>query len=113
MRIFVEDRVQTAPAFGTVDADMTFSAHPEATMIWAKVETKSGRTTFDGVDSDRRVTHEVTFRTLAGVTPETWLRLPDGTRLDIIDTDSIDERGEFTMAQCESTGTNTKEAAAR
>lgn len=112
-KIFVEDRLQSAPSFGTVDAAMTFGAHPEATEIWAKVETKAGKTVFDGIDSDRRITHEVSFRKLTGVTAETWLRLQDGTRLDIVDIEDLDTRGEFQIAVCEATGLNTLEAASR
>jgi head-tail adaptor len=112
-RIFVEDRVQAAPAFGFTDAAMDFSAHPQATMIWAKVETGSGRTLFDGVETDRKITHEVSFRRLSGVTAETWLRLQDGTRLDILEVEDLDVRGEFQMALCEATGLNTRAAASR
>ncbi len=112
-RIFVEDRVQAVPAFGFTDATLDFTEHPEAKMIWAKVETSSGNTFFDGVETDRSITHEVTFRHLDGITPETWLRLQDGTRLDILNIEPWDARGEFQFALCEATGVSTRAAASR
>ncbi len=111
--IWVEDRTQVAPAFGAVDADHDFDPHPSAVQVWARVETTSGKTIFDGVATDRKITHRIVFRFLFGVTAQTWLRLQDGTRLDIVDLTDLDERGEFVQAMCEATGSDTKLAAAR
>ena len=109
--IFVEDRVQVEPDFNAVDADMKFDAHPDATQIWARIETTAGKTHFDGVETDRRITDRVAFRALSGITAQTWLRLADGTRLDIVELTNLDRRGEFMEALCEATGSDAKKAA--
>ena len=112
-KIFVEDRIQDAPSFGTVDAAMSFGEFNGATEVWAKVDTKSGKVVFDGIETDRRVTHEITFRRLSGLTAESWMRLQDGTRLDIVSVEDLDGRGEFQIAQCEATGASSKQGSAR
>ena len=111
--IWVEDRTQVAPAYDTVDADHDFDPHPSASQVWARVETKSGTTLFDGVETDRKITHHIVFRYLDGMTAQTWLRLQNGTRLDIVDLANLDEHGEFLQALCEATGLDSKLAAAR
>lgn len=107
--IWLENRVQTAPNDGDVDAGFSFGALTgQPTKVWAEIETRSGRTTFDGVDAERVVSHVVRFRSISGVTAETWIRLSDGTRLDIIQISTLDERGIWMEALCEATGSNTK-----
>lgn len=109
-RVFVEDREQKAPDFAGFDAPFNFTPNKEATKIWARVQTTTGKTQFDGVGQDRRITHIVDFRKLSGISAQTWLRLATGERLDIVDTNDLDEAGEFTRALCEATGDKDKEA---
>lgn len=113
--VWLEDRVQTPPTESNADAGFQFAvahtvAELGATKTWARVLTQNGRTAFDGVDAERRVTHTVTFRRVSGITAETWIRLKDGTRLDIVDIEDLDERGLFLHALCEATGRVGKEA---
>ena len=110
-RIFLENRQQTAPDFGSVDADFAFAAHESATEVWALVETMSGTTRFDDVAGlDRTVTHKVVIRYLAGVSAEVWLRLEDGRRLDILAVANLDERGKFLEILAAESGLNTQAA---
>jgi SPP1 family predicted phage head-tail adaptor len=113
--IYLEDRVQTPPDHD--DADASFEFSPAVDTItpktWAKVETRSGKAVFDGVSQDRRITHVITFRKVSGITAETWIRLRDGQRLDIVEISDQDERGEFLVAQCDSRGFASKKAVGR
>ena len=111
-RLFIENRTQDAPDFGAVDAAFTFSAHESATEVWALVETTAGSTLFDEVAGlDRNITHRVIIRWIAGVSAETWLRLVDGRRLDILNVANLDERGKFIEIQAAESGLNTRAAA--
>lgn len=112
-RVTVHRRRQVPPVAGSVDAAFAFQAIEGDGEVWAKVETKDGKTVFDGVSNDRRVTHEVTIRTLAGVTSESWVLLRDGTRLDVVVAETLDERGEFTRLSCDARGSSAKLAAGR
>lgn len=114
--IYLEDRVQTPPDHESADAGFEFSSAVDTVTpkTWAKVETRSGKTFFDGASNrDRNVSHVVTFRKVSGITAETWIRLPDGQRLDIVAIADLDERGEFLQAQCDSRGLVTKKASGK
>lgn len=108
-RIFVENRVMDSPDFAMGAANFTFSAHESAAEVWAIVETVSGSTTFDEVTGlDRNITHSVIFRWISGISAETWLRLDDGRRLDILTVSNADERSEFIEIQAAEAGLNTQ-----
>lgn len=111
-RVRVYHRSQVPPAFGSVDAAFAFQAVSGDGYVWARVETVGGKTVFDGVAGDRRVTHEVTIRHLAGVTSESWVLLEDGTRLDVVLAEGLDERGEFLLLRCDARGSDALPASA-
>ena len=50
------------------------------------------------------------MRFLDGVSAETWLRLNDGRRLDIIAVANLDERSKFLEIMCAESGLNTQAA---
>lgn len=111
-RVTVHRRRQVPPVFGSVDAAFEFTGVAGDGTVWAKVQTVTGKTIFDGVArEDRAVTHSVTIRTLAGVSAESWVLLADGTRLDVVAVQNFDERGEFLELLCEAAGLSSRAAA--
>lgn len=112
-RVRVMRRAQVPPVAGSVDAAFAFSAVETDGYVWAMIETQDGKTVFDGVATDRRVTHVVTIRTLAGVTATSWVLLDDGSRLDVVLVETMDERGEFMRLLCDARGSDAKAGSAR
>ncbi len=100
-RVMLLPRNMTEPGFGDTNFGEDFSGGKEA---WAKVFTTEGKTLFNGVNADVNVTHEVYIRTDPDVTSETWVELEDGTLLDVVDTEDIDERGEWLKLVCTERG---------
>lgn len=111
-RVQVLHRSQVPPVSGSVDAAFAFQAVSGDGYVWARVETTGGKTVFDGVAGDRRVTHEVTIRKMAGVTSSSWVLLEDGQRLDVVLAENLDERGEFLLLRCDARGDAAKAASA-
>ena len=108
-KIFVENRNLPAPALGLAASDFVFSAHESAAEVWANVESLTGVTHFDEVAGlDRSLSHRVLIRFLAGVSAETWLRLKNGTRLDIVTVTNLDERDEFLLIAASAAGSDTR-----
>ena len=107
-RITLQTRDLTEPVFGARDFTETFVT---SDTVWAKVVTTQGRTFFDGVQTDQVISHQVTIRYLSTVTPETWILLDDGNRLDIIDQEDLEERNEYLRLLCTDRGPSTKAAA--
>lgn len=107
-RVRIYHRSQVPPVAGSVDAAFAFQAVESDGQVWARVETVGGRTIFDGVANDRRVTHEVTIRHMAGVNSGSWVVLSDGTRLDVVLAEQFDERGEFIRLFCDARGSDAK-----
>lgn len=103
-RVRVERRSQIPPQVGEVDAEFLFEPMVGDGYVWARVETTSGRTVFDGVSQDRRVTHVVTMRRFADVEATEWVKLPDGVRLDVVQVEGLDERGQFVELLCDARG---------
>lgn len=108
-RITIQDRAITPPDDGDVDLDHTFTT---AATVWASVETLSGETLFDGVEKDDIVSHSITIRYIEGVvSSESWILLPDGTRLDILNVEDLEERHEWLHLLAKRTGADTLPAA--
>ncbi len=103
-RVRIETRSQVPPPIGAVDAEFAFSPIDGDGYVWANVQTASGRTVFDGVSQDRRVTHSIVIRALADADAEVWVVLPDGTRLDVVQSEALDERGQFVELLCDARG---------
>jgi head-tail adaptor len=101
-RITLENRAIEAPEFDTVDFDETFTApNPPA---WALVETVRGKTFFDGVSTEEDLTHWIYINFDASVTAETWVKLEDGRRLDILRVENLDERSVYQLLHCNDRG---------
>lgn len=98
----------TEPAFGETEFTEDFEGGKTA---WAKVITTAGKTLFNGVNADVSATHEIYIRFDPEVTSETWVRLDDGTLLDVLDTDDLDEKGEWLLLVCTERGRETLKAA--
>lgn len=99
--IKISDRRLTEPGFSETNFGEEF---PDAKTAWAKVRTINGRTLFNGVDTDIALTHEISIRYDPSVTSESWIQLTDGTRLDIVDTQNLEERNEYLILLCNARG---------
>ena len=100
--VTLQDRDIQAPIGGSPDFDLQFSAGEPWTCI---IKTPRGKTLFDGVGTDRPITHELCGPYLAGVTAETWVLLEDGRRLDILDVENCCEANERLKLRCTERGT--------
>lgn len=99
--VTLENRDIQAPEFDTVDFAEEFTA-PQA--VSAMIETVRGKTVFDGVSTEQDVTHWIYIRFDATVTAETWVKLDDGRRLDILRVENLDERSDFMLLHCDDRG---------
>lgn len=100
--ITLENRDIQAPNFDTVDFDEEFTAPNPP--VWALIETVRGKTFFDGVATEEDVTHWIYINFDATVTAETWVKLPDSRRLDILRVENLDERSDFMLLHCTDRG---------
>jgi SPP1 family predicted phage head-tail adaptor len=105
-QIILQNRVLTAPLFGTPDFDETFTT---TDTVWAMVNTVSGKTFFDNTGVGTNITHSVGIVFDSSVTAETWIEL-DGNRLDILQKENLDERGEWLILTCVDRGAVAKNA---
>lgn len=105
-QITLQDRNITEPDFGKVDFGENFI---KKDIIWASVNTVSGKTFFDGVNTESIITHEFMIRYDVSVTAETWI-LYDNNRYDILKTENYDGRKEFMKLICIDRGLSTLEA---
>lgn len=101
-RIILQDRSIQSPEFESFDFSEKFESMGG---VWASIQTVGGKTLFDGHQQrDLSVTHEVGIRYDARVDAETWLLMEDGRRLDVIDSENLDERSEWIVFQCTDRG---------
>lgn len=101
--ITLENRNIQAPEFDTVDFDEVFTeAIPD---VWAMIETVRGKTFFDGVNTEKDITHLIYIMFDLTVTAETWVKFNDGRRFDILDVENLDERSQFMLLHCQDKGT--------
>lgn len=96
--ITLENRDIQAPDFDTVDFDEAFTAPNPP--VWALVETVRGKTFFDGVGTEVDVTHWIYINFDSTVTAETWVKLEDSSRLDILRVENLDNRSEHQLLHC-------------
>lgn len=101
-RVTLENRAIQAPEFDTVDFEEEFTAPNPP--VWALLETVRGKTFFDGVSTEQDVTHWIYINFDATVTAETWVKLDDGRRLDILRVENLDERSDFMLLHCDDRG---------
>lgn len=100
--ITLENRAIQAPDFDTVDFDEEFTAPNPP--VSAMIQTVSGKTFFDGVSTEQDVTHWIYINFDATVTAETWVKLTDGRRLDILRVENLDERSQYQLLHCTDRG---------
>lgn len=108
--ITLNDRNITPPLFNTVDFDESFtpqdSVNPDSLAL---VETVSGRTYFDGANTETPITHVIYMPYNPIVTAEAWITF-DGRRIDILTVEDLDERHEFLKLTCNDQGLTSREA---
>jgi len=100
--VTLENRDIQAPEFDTVDFEEEFTAPNPP--VWALVETVRGKTFFDGVSTEQDITHWIYINFDVTVTAETWVKLDDGRRLDILRVENLDERSDFQLLHCDDRG---------
>lgn len=98
--IKLQSRNIVAPVFDDVDFDEDFQDTSE---VWAKIETQTGKSIFDGVNKDVSITHKMTIRFDDSVTTETWIEF-DGRKFDIMFTENFEERDEWLLLFCNERG---------
>ncbi len=98
--IKLQSRNIVAPFFNSVDFDEDFQDSAE---VWALIETQTGRTVFDGVDTDINITHNIIIRYDVAVTAETWIEL-DSERIDIVFVEDLESRKEWMKLLCTTRG---------
>lgn len=99
--ITLQNRAILPPVFGDVDFDETFSGDSTVTAL---VDTTRGKTLFDGVATDRPITHRFCIAYVAGVAAETWISF-GGRRFDILDVENCEERDAILILRCTERGT--------
>lgn len=100
--ITLENRAIQAPDFDTVDFNEEFTAPNPP--VFAMLQTVSGKTFFDGVSTELDITDWIYIRFDVTVTAETWVKLDDGSRLDILRVEDLDRRSEFMRLHCTDRG---------
>jgi len=100
-RIIISGRKILEPEFGDVDFLEQFKNGVER---WAIVNTIAGKTVFAGIGVDVALSHEIYIRHDPCVTSESWVILPDNTRLDVVMVEDLDERREFMRLLCQDRG---------
>lgn len=98
--ITLQNRDIVAPFFNTTDFDENFSNDQD---VQAVVKTVRGKTFFDGVSTESRITHEICIKYLAGVTAETWI-LFKGRRIDILSVENCCEKDDVLILTCNERG---------
>lgn len=106
--ITLQDRAIETPDFGDTNFGEVFSG---GRTVAAKVVTVGQKTMFDRANVEQVLTHKITIYFDPKITAETWILLEGGTRLDIINTDNLDERGTFLDLYCTVRGSQDVEAA--
>lgn len=101
--VYLENRTQTPPQFGTVDFTEEFTPASNGP-VWALVNTVRGKEYFDETGVGTQITHEMVIRFDETITDETWIRMEDGRRIDILNFEDLDERHEWLYLQCTDKG---------
>lgn len=98
--ITLQNRAIAAPVFGSVDFGETFSDDQD---VQAIVKTVKGKTFFDGVNTEKIITHEMCINYIEGVTSETWI-LFKGRRIDILNVINCCEKDKMLILICSERG---------
>ncbi len=107
-RLKLVSRSQKPPkANSPTGAGATFAKRRD---VWAAIKTVGGVEFFDGHNIRRDVSHMIKVRFDKGTTAQTWVELRDGTRLDILEVEDLEERHEYHLLTCALRGSKTKAA---
>ncbi len=106
-RIILHTRSIRSPNQGAVDFTEKFS---ESVEVWAKIVTATGKTIFDGVNTDLNITHEIYVRWRDGLTAETWIE-HKAKLFDIIVAEDFEEDQDYFKLSCSMRGARTKGSA--
>ena len=108
--VILQNRNITPPIFNTVDFDESFEPiNATNNESLALVETTTGKTFFDGVNTDTPITHIIYIMYDSTVTAETWVEF-EGRRIDILAVEDFDERHMFMKLTCLDRGLISKNA---
>lgn len=108
--ITLQNRDITPPLFNTVDFDEDFQpVDVLVPQVLSLVETVTGVTFFDGVNTETPVTHIIYIPYQEAVTAETWI-LFESRRIDILHVEDLDVRHEFMKLTCTERGLSNREA---
>lgn len=105
-QIIVQTRAIGSPSGSSVDYSEGFT---DLITVWAMIRTTRGSQLFDGVEISNPFTHLFYIRFISGVTFENWVEFAD-EKYDIVDTEILDERNEFTVLRCTKRGDKDKDA---
>lgn len=99
--IILQDRNIQPPVFGDPDFDETFV---DVDTVSSLIDTERGNVLFDGVSTDRPITHKICIEYLGGVvSSQTWIKFGE-RRFDIIDVENYNERDEILKLSCHERG---------
>lgn len=108
--IILNNRNITPPLFNTVDFDENFTPinqlQPD---VLSLVETVTGKTYFDGKNTDVNITHEIYISYDALVNASIWITFED-RRIDILKVEDFEERHEFMKLTCNDEGLTSRQA---
>lgn len=99
--ITLQNRDIVSPVFGSIDFDEDFTADQE---VNALIKTIKGKTFFDGVSTERLITHEMCIEYIGGVTADTWV-LFKGRRIDVLAVENKCEQDAVLVLICSDRGT--------
>ena len=98
--ITLQNRDIASPLFGSSDFDEEFSGDQDVQSI---VKTIRGKIFFDGVSTERLITHEMRLAYIEGVTAETWI-LFKGRRIDVLAVENCCETDAVLILTCSARG---------
>lgn len=108
--ITLQNRNITPPLFNIVDFDEDFQPiDPLNTERFSLIETTTGKTFFDGVNTDTPITHIIYIRFDTTVTSETWIEF-ESRRFDILKVEDFEERHTYMKLTCVDRGLISKDA---
>lgn len=101
--ISIQNRNISPPVHDSVDYTEDFTNIDD---IWALINTPQGSSFFDGAGTETNITHDIMITFDPLVTSESWIKLADSRRLDILDIKNLEERSEYMMLRCNDRGSS-------
>lgn len=98
--ITLQNRSIQAPVSGTSDFTELFDSNVNTLAL---IKTVSGKTFFDGVATERLITHKIKIPFISGVTAETWIEY-NSRKIDILQVENCCENDEVLILTCSDRG---------